>query len=64
MLDMLLQLPEAAGLSLQVLDVADQEELFEQYAERIPVLRFADQEYSGPLELDALRGWIQSLSRT
>ena len=55
-LDMLLGMPQIAGLELVVLDIADDEAYLSAYAERIPVLRALDQELDAPFATqDVLR---------
>ena len=59
--DILLTAPEAAGFMLSVVDIVEDEALFAQYAERVPVLVSATGEYSGEIELESVRQWLQTL---
>lgn len=47
-LELLMSMPEVAGCSLRVLDVADDERLLARYGERLPVLRVGDVELDWP----------------
>jgi hypothetical protein len=49
-LDLLLSLPDLAGTQLNVVDIADDDELMAQYGERIPVLRLDDRELNAPFD--------------
>lgn len=49
-LDLLLSLPNLAGTQLNVVDIANDDELMQQYAERIPVLRLGDRELNAPFD--------------
>ena len=47
-LDLLFSMPELRGLQLDVLDVADDDELLCRYGERLPVVRIAGEEFDWP----------------
>ncbi len=47
-LDLLFTLPVVDGMSLNVVDVANDNDLMERYAERIPVLRLDHHELNAP----------------
>ena len=49
-LDWLLSMPELAGATLNVVDVAEDDALIERYGERLPVLRVGDAEMAWPFD--------------
>ena len=57
-MDLLTSMPELGGLTLVVVDVADDPRLVERYGERLPVLVFRDRELNWPFTGSELRGWL------
>ena len=57
-LDMLVSMPELRGLTLVVVDVADDEQLSERYGPRLPVLVLDGHELSWPFSERDLRNWL------
>jgi len=62
-LDTLLGMPEVAGLSLSVIDIADDDALVAQYGEKIPVLRAVNTELSAPFDRRKILAWLDKLPR-
>lgn len=60
-LDLLLSMPEAAGVRLEVVDIAGDDALMARYGERIPVLRANDRELRAPFDRDAIAKWLQAI---
>ena len=59
-LDMLLSMPELGGLSVRVVDIAAEDELYTRLAERIPVLGDADSgaELGWPFDPTSVLAWL------
>jgi hypothetical protein len=51
-LELLFSMPELQGLSLAVVDVAEDDELVHRYGERLPVLRSGERELDWPFSRD------------
>ena len=47
-LELLMSMPELRGLSLHVVDVANDEDLLSRYGERLPVVRVGERELDWP----------------
>ena len=62
-LDLLLGMPEIAGLELQVVDIAHNDDLLARYAESIPVLRALDTELAAPFGRKEVLSWLDALAR-
>ena len=62
-LDLLLSLPELAGHTLTVLDIADSESLLIEYGERIPVLKAGQSELCAPFDRNAVVAWLNQLAQ-
>lgn len=63
-LGLLLSMPELAGVSLRVVDVAEDENLISTYGQRLPVLCYAGRELDWPFaDTDVLR-WIRQIEET
>ena len=63
-LGLLLSMPELAGISLRVVDVADDDELISTYGQRLPVLSFAGRELDWPFAATDVLRWIRKLEQT
>jgi len=50
----------AENVVLELIDIADDEKLIEQYGIRIPVLLYSSKELGWPFELEELRIWLTS----
>ena len=50
----------APSVSLELVDIADDDDLIERYGTRIPVLRQGDRELAWPFSLLDVRGWLLS----
>ncbi len=61
-LDLLLSMPEVAGLELVVVDIADNPQLASVYAEHIPVLRALDQELAAPFAAKEVLRFLDRLN--
>ena len=61
-LDMLLGMPEIAGLQLVVVDIADDQQLLSTYGEQIPVLRTAGQELKAPFTAKDVVHFLERLA--
>jgi hypothetical protein len=61
-LDLLLGMPEVAGLELVVTDIADDPQLMSAYADRIPVLRALGQELAAPFGAREVLGFLDRLA--
>ena len=48
----------AETVTLELIDIADDEKLVEQYGIRIPVLLYSSKELGWPFELEELRMWL------
>ncbi len=48
----------AETVTLELIDIADDEKLVEQYGIRIPVLLYSSAELGWPFELEELRSWL------
>ena len=48
----------AETVTLELIDIADDEKLVEQYGIRIPVLLYSSKELGWPFELEELRLWL------
>ena len=59
--DMLRQLPLKTAIEVEVVDIIESEQLMTDYAERIPVLRFADSgiELGWPFDTEELRSFLE-----
>jgi hypothetical protein len=57
-LDLLLSMPEAAGATLHVVDVAGSEELVARYGARLPVLAVGEAEFAWPFTRATLSRWL------
>ena len=57
-LDLLTSMPELGGLTLVVVDVADDPRLNERYGESLPVLVFRGRELNWPFTASGLRDWL------
>ena len=60
-LDLLTSMPELGGLTLVVVDVADDDQLTERYGERLPVLVFHGRELDWPFAGADLRDWLAGI---
>ncbi len=60
-LGLLLSMPELAGVSLRVVDVAEEEELMETYGQRLPVLCCAGRELAWPFAATDVLRWIRQI---
>lgn len=58
-LDLLFSMPGLAGVQLQVVDVADDDSLFERYGEKIPVLRLGERELHAPFGAEELARFLR-----
>lgn len=59
-LDLLFATPAAAGMQLDVVDVATDDTLIESYGERIPVLRLGKAELAAPFDAKTLSDFLAS----
>ena len=58
-LDLLLSMPELAGRSVRVVDLATlDDDLLERYGAKVPVLRAGDRELAAPFDREAVRAWL------
>ena len=57
-LDLLLNTPEVAGMQLDVVDVATDDDLINVYGARIPVLRLGSAELDAPFGAQALAEFL------
>lgn len=48
----------ADRITLEMVDIADDEKLVEQFGIRIPVLLYSSKELGWPFELEELRSWL------
>ncbi|NIP16271.1 MAG: glutaredoxin family protein [Pseudomonadales bacterium] len=62
-LGLLLSMPELAGISLRVVDVADDDELVTAYGQRLPVLCFAGRELDWPFGANDVLRWIRKIEQ-
>ncbi|NOX52729.1 MAG: glutaredoxin family protein [Gammaproteobacteria bacterium] len=62
-LDLLICMPEMAGLSLVTVDIADSNELLDKFAERIPVLRRGEHLICWPFDHQAVSAWLSQSKR-
>jgi len=62
-LDLLLGMPEMAGLQLQVVDVAANDALLARYGEQIPVLRACGRELSAPFARKDVVTFLDALAQ-
>jgi len=60
-LELLIGLPEAAGVQLEVVDIYGDDALVARYGEAIPVLRSNDRELTAPFDRAAVVRWLQCL---
>lgn len=60
-LDLLTSMPELRGLTLVVVDIADDDQLTERYGERLPVLLFRGRELDWPFTGSDLRDWLAGI---
>lgn len=58
-LDLLLSMPELRGLTLRVVDVAEDEALLERYGPRLPVLIWAERELDWPFGAAEVAGLVR-----
>ena len=58
-LDVLLSLPEARGFRLTTLDIATNENLLEEFGERIPVIAIGDAQLDAPFDAPTLQRWLK-----
>ena len=67
--DLLASMPELRGAGLDVLDIADDDQLIESYGERLPVLvwreqgRFMHQPLDWPFDAAAVSGWLRKIEQ-
>jgi hypothetical protein len=61
-LDLLLGMPQVAGLELVVVDIAADSRLVEAYGERIPVLRALGEELDAPFSADQVLRFLDRLA--
>ena len=61
-LDLLLSMPEIAGLQLVVVDIAHDPQLESVYAEQIPVLRAMGQELAAPFSATEILKFLERLA--
>jgi len=59
-LDLLLSMPELAGVGLRVVDVAHTPDLMLRYGSRLPVLAFGSAELDGPFAGNEIRTWLRA----
>ncbi|NCF44627.1 MAG: glutaredoxin family protein [Proteobacteria bacterium] len=57
-LELVIGLPAAAGMQLQVIDIAHDDALLERYGERIPVFRLGHRELQAPIDADGLARFL------
>lgn len=62
-LDLLISMPEMAGLTLVTIDIADSNELLDLFAEQIPVLRRGQQLICWPFDHQTVSAWLSQLER-
>ncbi len=53
-LDWLFSMPELAGHALEVIDIAESDDLVASYGERLPVLRVGENEMDWPFDAEVL----------
>ena len=58
-LDLLLAMPEVAGHTLLVMDIANDDVLLNRYADRIPVLVCGQHELSAPIDHEQVRQLLE-----
>ena len=56
-------MPELRGLALRTLEVMAESALYENYAERVPVLRIGTSELDWPFDSEALKRLVDSTRR-
>ena len=61
-LDLLLGMPEMAGLALTVVDIVADDELLARYGEKIPVLKANQDELCAPFDRAAVLAWLDGLA--
>ena len=60
-LDLLLGMPEMAGLALTVIDIVTDDELLTRYGEKIPVIKAGQHELCAPFDRAAVLAWLDGL---
>ncbi len=62
-LDLLLSMPDLRGLSVQVVDIAQDDDLLERLGERIPVLGLLNGalELAWPFDRNAVLAWLRKV---
>ncbi|MDA1076306.1 MAG: glutaredoxin family protein [Proteobacteria bacterium] len=58
--DLLASMPDLAGQTLDVVDVAHDDDLLARYGERLPVLKWGSAELAWPFTRDTVRAWLTS----
>tara|TARA_B100000902_G_C27166658_1_gene841586 strand:+ start:96 stop:341 length:246 start_codon:yes stop_codon:yes gene_type:complete len=58
-LDLLLSLPEARGFGLTTLDIAADQNLLNEFGERIPVIAIGDVQLDAPFDALTLQRWLK-----
>ncbi|MEM8766711.1 MAG: glutaredoxin family protein [Pseudomonadota bacterium] len=59
-LDLLLSMPELAGRSVRVVDLATaDDELLNRYGPKVPVLSLGERELLAPFDREAVLAWLQ-----
>ena len=61
-LDLLLNMPEVAGHTLLVMDIANDDVLLQRFGDRIPVLTCQDHELSAPIDAEQVRQLLATAS--
>jgi len=62
-LDLLLSMPDVAGLRLEVIDIAADDQLYQKYGESIPVLRLQEHELAAPFDRAAIVHWLKEIAQ-